>query len=267
MSPKPITPETLGPELAIYVDGMVDEVVQAEGSPRYVDVADELMRHYRAYGICIFSDDADVNSFFHWLIQAGILWRYCLSGEATGGPPACPATQSTEPLQDAMAARHWKLAAELDQQMPVEWKDGSEYEDDFCYVEFLRRLVRQQYDDLEALVDRWRKSLEGGSDPRLGVAEAFASRDAGDVEDALRALLQANQKKAEEMADPVTGIAIASDYPFAPNRWISVEGLALLAAVERAGIAVDYELPHCPDVLRTDAYAPFSPIAYPNRAL
>jgi hypothetical protein len=52
-----------------------------------------------------------------------------------------------------------------------------------------------------------------------------------------------------------------------PNRWISVEGLAWLAAAERAGIPTDFELERCPRAARTGDYAAYSPRGYPNQNL
>ena len=117
------------------------------------------------------------------------------------------------------------------------------------------------------MLNPWRVALEGGPDPRLGVVEAWTARDGVAFEEALRGLLAATAAKTRAMADPNSPSILASNYPFAPNRWLSIEGLAWLALAERAGLATDYELEGCPRAVRTASYPALRPRAYPNRDL
>jgi hypothetical protein len=270
MSPtRPVTPDSLGPELVAFVNALIAQAERSQGSAALGEVTDELCRHYRALAICIMGDDGDVDGFFHWLLHSPLARRHYLTTVASRGlgEPKHSCSSFVDPVLDAMAARQWGLAADIVRLTSAEWLEGEEYEDDFCYGDFLRKIVTQSEGELDALLGRWRKAVEGANDPRLRVAEAFRDRDAGELQVTLGSLLRATEAHAQEMADPSTGSVFADDYPFFPNRWISIEGMALLAAAERAGIPVDYELATCPRAARTASYAPFRPRAYPNQGL
>jgi hypothetical protein len=269
MPSRPVTPESLGPEILLHLEGTIPRAERNEGTAELGPIAEKLTEYYRALAICLLSDDLDVDGFFVWLLHAPVTWRhYLVSVGSKGlGEPEYLAASKVDPLLDAMAARQWKLAARLASLSSPTWLEGVEYEDDFCYGDFLRRVVTGAGTGMEGLLDRWQKVLEGGADPRLEVARAFHARDAAAFEEALRGLLDATEKKAMEMSDPISGTPRASDPPFMPNRWVSIEGLALLAAAERAGIPVDFELERCPRAARTGEYAAFQPRGYPNQGL
>jgi hypothetical protein len=269
MPSRPITPESVGPEILLHLEGTIPRAERAEGTEKLGPIAEKLSQYYRALAICVLADDLDVDGFFVWLLHSPLTWRhYLVSVGGKGlGDPRYLAASNVAPLLDAMAARQWKLAARLASFSSPTWLEGIEYEDDFCYGDFLRRVAGESASGMEALFDRWEKALEGGADPRLEVARAYQAREAAAFEEALRALLEANEKKAMEMSDPITGTPVASDPPFMPNRWISIEGLALLAAAERAGIPVEFEVEHCPRAARTSHYAAFAPRGYPNQGV
>jgi hypothetical protein len=268
MPSRPVTPESLGPEILLHLEGTIARAERNEGTAKLGPIAEKLSVYYRALAICVLSDELDVDGFFVWLLHAPVTWRhYLVSVGSKGlGEPEYLAASKVDPLLDAMAARQWKLAARLAALSSPTWLEGLEYEDDFCYGDFLRRVVTGN-DGMADLLDRWGEVLEGGADPRLEVARAFHARDAAAFEQALRDLLEATEKKAMEMSDPLSGTPRASDPPFMPNRWISIEGLALLAAAERAGIPVDFELERCPRAVRSDQYAAYRPRGYPNQPL
>lgn len=270
MATRPTTPETLGPELVMHLGDLIPRAEAAEGTAALGEFAEELSIHYRAFGICVLADEADADVFFQWLIHSALTRRHYLAtvGARGLGEPRYLRASFVDPLLDAVAARQWKLAGDIGRLSAPDWLEGQEYEDDFCYGDFLRKVVAQsEAGPIVDLLARWRRVLEGGGDPRLNVAEAFVAKDAGEFEVALRSLLQANERKAMEMADPTGGSILSSDYPFFPNRWVSVEGLALLAAAERAGIPVDFDLEACPRVARVAMSTPFRPRTYPNQGL
>jgi hypothetical protein len=269
MPSRPITPESLGPEILLHLEGTIPRAERSEGTAMLGPAAEKLTQYYRALAICVLADDLDVDGFFVWLLHSPLTWRHYLVsvGSKGVGDPRYLAASNVGPLLDAMAARQWKLAVRLGSLSSPTWLQGTEYEDDFCYGDFLRRVASESSAGLEALFLRWQKALEGGADPRLEVARAYHARDAAAFEEALRGLLEANEQRAMEMSDPINGTPVASDPPFMPNRWISIEGLALLAAAERAGIPVDFELEHCPRAVRTSQYAAFTSRGYPNQGL
>jgi hypothetical protein len=265
MPSRPITPESLGPEIIISIEGSIAQAKRAEGSARLGPIAERLSQLYRALAICLLADETDPDGFFHWLVHSPLVWRHYLITVGTKGLGDLKAmgASNVDPVLDAMAARQWKLAAHIAGLLSPNWLEGQEYEDDYCYGDFLRRLVTGTETGMADLLSRWRDALEGGDDPRLAIAQAIHARSSDDFEPALRSLLEATDKRTMAMSDPITGSPLASDCAFFPNRWVSIEGLALLAAAERAGIRVDFEADHCPRIVRTGIYAAFSKLGYP----
>jgi hypothetical protein len=267
MSSNVQTPESLGPELVSYVDWLIERAEGTQGKAELGPITEDLCLHLRALAICLFADDGEVDPFFQWLLHSPLARKHYLATVHSSGigAPGDARLSFVDPVLDAMASRQWDLAAEIGAMSSKKWLDGDEYQDDFCYGEFLRNAVARS--SLDGALERWRRALEGGADRRLDVAEAFAARDAAELEASLRALLEETAAKARTMADPNSPSPLASNYYFTPNRWVSVEGLALLALAEREGIAVDFELEGCPASLRTESYSPFRSRAYPHLGL
>jgi hypothetical protein len=271
MASRPTTPATLGPEIAMHIDDLISHIEAAEGKPELAILTEDLSIHYRALGICVLADDADPEVFFRWLIHSALTRRHYLKSVGTRGlgEPRGSRASLVDPLLDAVAARQWTLAADISAASSPSWLEGEEYEDDFCYGDFLRRALTESAfgSETHALLARWRRALEGGRDDRFDVAVALVANDATEFEAAIRALIRNNELKAAEDGDPVLGSALSSDYPYFPNRWVSVEGLALLALAERRGLPVEYAVDACPDIARAPMQAPFQPVSYPYQRL
>jgi len=265
MASEPVTPESLLTEIVAQLNIVIDWAKQSQSAADLGEHLEDLCLHYRAYAICLFAQQGDTDVFFHWLLHAPITRRHFLRTAQ-----AQKLTQSAhlrtgfvDPVLDAVAARQWKLAADIGAGTSPTWMDGYEYEDDFCYADFVRKLVSGA-DGIEALLARWHTSLEGGRDRRLEVAEALLAGSPEAFETSLRDLLHHTEAEASRLADPVTMSPLADELPFFPNRWISVEGLALLALAERRGITIENEIDAFPRPLRPGTYATFRPLAYPN---
>lgn len=257
------------PDFALAVEDLSEQAARLDGKPELVQVAAQLCESYRALAICILAADGDVDRFFHFLLHAPLARRRYLAtvGCLTSTPAAEKKASDIGPLLDAVAGRQWELAKDIARLTLGHWVENAEYEEDYCHGEYWRRLCMDPGKDESALLDRWDNALEGGEDPRLDVACALNANDRSAFVAALRALLLHNETKAEELSSPLGGSALSEDPTFEPNRWISIEGLAWLAAAERAGMVLDEEFEGCPRIARTDRYAPFMPFAYPNSGL
>jgi hypothetical protein len=261
----PVTPGAIGEQLADYVE-LLTEVAETRVDPlKLGKVYENLSTHYRALGICHLSGEANTDEFFHYLIQSALTRRHYLRvAEATGGGELGHRRASfLDPALDAIAARQWRLAADLFRLVAPDWTAGEEYEDDFCYADVIRRIVTEAGAGVEAVLERWEEVLEGGSDLRLDVAKALHSRASAAFSDALRALLAAEEEKARVMADPDEGSLPDDQITFFPNRWISVEGLALLVLAEREDIGVSDLFPACPPLARAGVFTQFESKGYP----
>ena len=269
MTIRPTTPESLGPELVSHLGDLISRAEAAEGTPALGAWAEELSIHYRALAICVFADDANVDALLNGLIHSALTRRHYLRTVGARGlsEPRFLRASFIDPVLDAMAARQWKLVTEIVGLSARQWLEGYEYEDDFCYAVFLQKASGDESTDIEELFARWEEVLEGAKDARLEVARALMSKSTAAFETALRSLLKYNEERAKEMADPTGGSILSSDYSFFPNRWVSIEGLALLALAERLGIVLDSDFSACPRIVRTASLSSFKPVAYPNEEL
>jgi|HubBroStandDraft_1064217.scaffolds.fasta_scaffold01101_13 hypothetical protein len=266
MPEKPVTPSSLLEDLSDELEFLA-EVVEARGGDlrRLGNVFEKLSTYYRALGICRLSGEGNVDEFFQYLVQSALTRRHYLAGIREGDRDArFRRATFIEPAFDAIAARQWQLASAVLQLTANEWSVGEEYEDDFCYAEFIRRIVTAPSSDVEDLLARWDRVLEGGKDLRLGVARALQARSGTEFEGALTSLLESSERTASKMADPVTGSFLANDETFFPNRWVSVEGLSLLAIAERLGMDARQEFLACPLLARRSTLSGFRSKGYPN---
>jgi hypothetical protein len=244
MAADTITPGALKEDLAAYLE-FLTEVAETRVDPlKLTEEYEELSRYYRALGICQLSGEGDVDGFFHYMIQSALTRRHYLQAAraAGGGEPRYRRASLLDPVLDAIAARQWRLAAELFQLVAHAWTEGEEYEDDFCYADFLRLVLTDSRAGIEALLLRWAEVLEGGVDLRI----------------------EAELAKTAAIADPIDGSIEAYELTFFPNRWISVEGLALLALAERCGLDVPDLFPACPPLARERTFVAFRSRGYPN---
>jgi hypothetical protein len=265
MAEKGVTPGDAAEALREHVD-FLDEVTDSNQRITLLGkVCEQYGGCYRGLGICALSGEGDVESFFHFLIQSAVTRRHYLveSRKAGGGEAYHRRASFVEPVLDAMATRQWKLLEAIFAEVSHDFMEGEEYEDDFAYAEFLRREFSGAR-DVDALFERWEEVLEGGADPRLDVARALHARDAAAFDETLRALLASVDSRQRAMLDPETGSALVEEPTFFPNRWVSVEGLALLAFAERLGIPVEGEYPGCPALVRGQRVPPFFSRGFPN---
>jgi hypothetical protein len=263
------TPEDLLPEIVTQVNISIGWAERAKDADRLGEATEDICAQYRAMAICGFALEGDVDEFFHWLIHSPLTRRYYLTTVRDRPLPPSIYTRASfaDPMLDAIAAKQWKLANDLGELSSAKWQQRFEYEDDFCYFDFLRKAVAPKAEGVTAVLRTWRDALEGAADDRLDVVEAIHGRQRGAFEDNVQKLLAVHEAKARVMVHPATRSSLASELSFFPNRWISIEGLALLAIGEQVGLIVPGELDACPRALRVASYAPFTSKGYPNQPI
>jgi len=267
MPERPLTPEDLAEELSAHLDFLTEVVVERDHDLSLLGKAcEEFSAYYRALGICLLSGGADLDGFLDFLIQSGLVRRHYLQWAASD--PAAEARHRrasfVEPAMDALAARQWKLAADIFAHTPSAWMEGEEYEDDFCHADAVRRLLAEDLTGSGAVLKRWEAVLEDGEDTRLGVCAALRDRDPAALGGALRAYLERRESDAAALADPANASLLAEEATFFPNRWISVEGLAYVALAEQRRMEVPLDLPGCPPLARMGRAGGFRSRGFPD---
>ena len=219
---------------------MMDEELDQAG-PLY----QEFVENMRAHAILYLLIDAKPEKFFQDLIVSAFAWRHYLRYCAVSKyRDYCGALSRFDPFFDALAGDHVALALELIELGPIDWMQGDEYEEDFCWVRFLGVFAARGNaagTDLDQLLTRAEKALQGIPSGRLEVCRALRAEDSDAFAVAFDGLViewvkscEATELRAEE--EPVV----------AAGTQVFVEGLAVLRLAKRVGISVDQSFPGCP---------------------
>jgi hypothetical protein len=113
-------------------------------------------------------------------------------------------------------------------------------------------------------MEQFERVLEGGSDVRLELARALVNKDQESFVSSFAGLLEDHEQKMRKIADPRRDSVLAREYTFEPNRYVMVEGLAILKVAEVLGLTLETEYKFCPSLVRRAEYAPFSPLTFPS---
>lgn len=264
MPPSPRTPALLLPALMEELE-FHDEVIEARReASRLGNTCEALSLCYRSIGTCYLTGEGDTSTFFDYLIQSALTRRHYLSGAGQAAEPEHRRAGLIDPVFDAMAARQWRLAGEITALAAQEWTEGEEYEDDFCYAAAIRELLAGRDAAIPPLLVRWEQVLDGQADARLDIVRAMLGADAAVFANCLAAFLQARDDQARSEGDPVDGSLSAELPSFFPERWVCVEGLALLALLERRGLSATGEFLACPPMAREAEPGAFQSRGFPH---
>lgn len=253
-----------------YANVLIDVAAHQTSAAALGKLCTNIARHYRAMGVYDLLMHADVDGFYYGLIQSGLTRLHYLRRCAEEGLHGDPeqAAGVADPLLDAIAADQLRLAEEIARLAADDWMKGYEYEDDFAYARFIGQLVAEDGPEpMRATLDRFARALEGQYAPRLTVCEALLDRDQDGFDEGFADLVTAHVDRMEAVADPVEDSALAQEYTFEANRWVFVEGLALLRLAERRGLATEAEYDRCPSTARRPPTKPFVPASFPNLPL
>ncbi|WP_224363360.1 Imm49 family immunity protein [Hyalangium versicolor] len=164
------------------------------------------------------------------------------------------------PLLAALAAGNFPQADAIVSVSTTTWQhvEVREYEDEFLWAVILQSLARAKpapASTLEPLIARLEKVSKKEYGSRCALARAMLAQDADAFAQAFSATrldyeIQ-TEKAAKEFGTPVT--------PFAPHRFLWLEGLALLRLAERAGLVLeDADYRYCPPLARVPMTARYA---------
>ena len=221
------------------------------------DLSLEVSRKLRAMAVMVLVANADSDTFYHNLIRSGIARERYLSRclEAGAVEDHHRASARYEPLLDAVAAGEFALARRIAALSPRDYRDGHEYEDDYCYAQILHHLIQDPPDrtDIPALLERFEAYLERQGSARLQIVRALAFGAQPDFDNAFDEILR--DQEARIRTDKHRGQL--EEPGVMALRQVFVEGLALLRLAGNLGFQTEPEYRFCPSLARRPMRKPF----------
>jgi hypothetical protein len=246
--------ETLAYEVAFWSQGLTNPefpLVELGG------LSSDLSQKLRTLAIMAVVLGASVDSCCHNLIRSGrarliYLRRVQAEGQLTEHHWC---SGRYEPLLDMVAAGAFELARDIISLSPVEFREGHEYEDDYCYAQILSRWLVEPPRDAEvpALLEQFAAYVEDQPNARLAVCRALAARDQAAFDTTFADLLLARDLEIEAAKER----GQLEEPQVIANRRVFVEGLALLRLAERRGLRTEREYRYCPSLARQPMRTPF----------
>lgn len=217
----------------------------------------EVSDKFRSLAIITLVVQADSDQFFHYLVRSGRSRDAYLSRLKKEGieDDHHRCSGRYEALLDSIAAADLALARDIAGLSPLEFREGHEYDDDYCYAQCLHRLIREEppKDEFQGFFDRWAAYLEGKDTARLNVCQALLAQDQAAFDEAFEALLDERQATIGE--DKERGQI--ENPPIVAKRHVFVEGLALLRLADIRGLKTQQEYRYCPSLARVPMINPF----------
>jgi Immunity protein 49 len=214
------------------------------------ETCEEIWTYRRGLAILHLLLYGDHRAFLQELARSAQCRRYHLRRCAAQGYTDfyCSSSRS-EPYWDALAASCFELARDIAGLSPVNFREGEEYEDDYCYQRFIYQWLDGNLiatPELISLIQRFEGALEGAQSPRLDICKSFFERDEEAFTRAFYLLLEERyaQIKREKFGIAEESVCAAA------GTYVFIEGLGLLRIAELAGIRIRDEYPLCPLLAR-----------------
>jgi len=207
---------------------------------------------FRSLGTCHLLEFADIFQFRENLTRSGHSRRHFLKACRQQGNLADRhlALSHGEALFDSAAYADWATARDIARLSITEWSADWEYEDDFCYYQFLQTLIERpvepEHPVLTRTLARFEKALEGQESLRLSVCKTLLDRNQDEFLAQFGALIR-EIGDADELKRPHLE---SHEFLSWPCTFVSVEGLALLKVAELLGLDTGDQWPHCPALAR-----------------
>jgi len=217
----------------------------------------DLSAKLRCIAICVLLAKADSDTFHHNLIRSGIsriiYLRRCRDEECETDHNCVSGRYGA--FLDVVAAGDFVRAKEIADLTPRTFQHPREDEDDFCYAQILHRLsgslIREA--ELVQLLNRFEDSLDGEASMRLDLCKALVFRDQRQFDESFNRLLTERQLKFETKRKR----GQVEEPEIVAERYVCIEGLALLRIAQSRDLKTDAEYLFCPSIARVSIETPF----------
>jgi hypothetical protein len=218
----------------------------------------ELSGKFRALAIMQLLIEGSSDLFLHNLIRSGRARELYLQrlAQENVSDQHHQVSGRYRPLLSSIAAGDLDRARRIDALSSPEFRDGHEYEDDYCYAKLLAHLLTDSArEDARSAVwtDQFEAWLDGASHVRLQLCRALLERDQDKFDSAFEGLLQDHELSIE--ADRAR--SQHEDDQVRAERLVMIEGLAILRLARRQGLETADEYRYCPALARAPMSVPF----------
>jgi hypothetical protein len=220
---------------------------------------DNLSENYRILACCALLLSADTDAFLHQLHRSGQVRLYFLrrcSAQPSYHDPYS-ATGNAAGFWDAVASRSLELASRIVALSSERWREGEEYQDDFCFAYFCHLAIQNRLEAkprMDATVRELEVAVEGEQSARLDICKALLALNQEQFDQGFESLLEERRVEIDEERSqffPDDRIL------FRTKSRIFVEGIAILNIAELLGLQTAREYRYCPVTARLPLVSPF----------
>ena len=235
---------------------MYVEAVEKQKNPAYSGgLCNKISKYYRSIAICSLLLYSDTQMFGQCLISSALTRKYYLKSCSTESRISGSGQRVSfvDPFFDAVAANEYNLALQIQFLSKYTWLKDYEYEDDYSYAMFMHNIISFEKADqkkLYAFIKKFEAAIEGNEDSRLNICKSLYQKNQAQFDDAFLQLLNNHEEFYNYHARPERLSALSLEHHFEPNRWIFIEGLAILRIAERLGLSTEDEYKFCPKTAR-----------------
>lgn len=246
--------EALAYETAFFMQGQNDPdyPIQELG-----ELCLSISTKLRSLAIFALLINADIDNFYHNLIRSGKARETYLRRIHDTGiiQDHHFASGRYQPILDAIAANDFDLGKQIVALSPSEWQKGHEYEEDYLYSLIIHNLILESspFEDISALIDRYDVCCISETANRGSLTRALLLRDQNLFEQSFEELLDFRER--EISADKAR--AQMEEPEIMANRYVFIEGLAILRLAERCNLATFQEYRFCPALARIPMLTPY----------
>lgn len=229
--------------------GEIMDVFRTDGTrEELLEAGETIVSGFHLVGAATLLVDGNSQGFFLNLCRMAENWRRLIRLLRSRGLEP-PSARHTTALLGALAAGDFDLADALAAESATP-RQADDYEDEHLWATILQGLARltpPPPGSLEPLIQKLEAVGSEEYPPRCEMARALLAPDAKAFREAFEAARLgyeiATEEKAKDFTTPVT--------PFAPHRFLWLEGLALLRLAERRGVVpASAQYTYCPPLAR-----------------